>query len=213
MSGNFSFPTPRPNTNEKTKLASYLITLFVSAPLCAKEPTNCAKTQKPSENAYCYAQSYKETYKLHRNLLNNTRILLIQADRYFAEKNYDEASDAYSEAWANSPNVYAKIRHGDAIVLSYLTTKEFHDDDFKSTGSCFPLPDFVRSINFTIEYEYETSLELNKLIKTKPLVTKAMLAETRRKTICLKAMTDKYRQAKTGCADMEELRACIVPAK
>ncbi len=193
------------------KLASCLITLCVCAHLCADARINCAETQKPPEHAYCLAQSYREESKLHPNLLINTRNLIIQANRYFAAKNYDEAIEAYDLAWANSTNVYANIRHGDAILLSHLTRKEFHEDDYKSTGNCFTAPNFVRKVNFLIENKYETSLELNKLIKTKPLVTKAMLAETRRKTICLKAMTDKYRQAKTGCADMEELRACIAP--
>ncbi len=43
-------------------------------------------------------------------------------------------------------------------------------------------------------------------------IYQVMIIETRRKTICLKP-TDKYRQAKTGCAYMEELRACIVLPK
>ncbi len=34
-------------------------------------------------------------------------------------------------------------------------------------GSWFTLPNFVRKINFLIEYEYETSLEFDKLIKVK----------------------------------------------
>ncbi len=195
------------------KLASYLITLFVSAPLCAKELIDCDVTQKPPERAYCLAKSYHKERKLYPNLLANATHSIMKGDRYFKAKNYDEASDAYDTAWVNSPNVYANIRHGDSILLSHLTTTEFLSYDFKSTSSCFPLPEFVRSIDALIADCYETSLELNKLIKTKPLVTKAMLAETRRKTICLKAMTAKYRQTKIGCADMEELRACIVPPK
>ncbi len=195
-------------------LAVFLFVAVVFSPCQAQKTINCNGLQTvPEKHAYCLLQVYKKLHKTSKQSFTFTQKLIEKGDSHFRSKNYDEASDAYDLAWSNSPNVYASIRDGDAQLLTYLTIKEFQGFDFKSTGSCFTLPNFSRTINFLIKNRYETSLELNKLIKTKPLVTKAMLAETRRKTICLKAMTDKYRQAKTGCADMEELRACIVPPK
>jgi hypothetical protein len=53
-----------------------------------------------------------------------------------------------------------------------------------------------------------------KILKAGPPVSPAMIADAEKKSQCLTALADQYRNVTTGCVDLAKIRTCMgIPAQ
>ncbi len=192
----------------------HLICLFFfgcinAPPLWASGQIDCNALQAPPNRAWCLLQDYKALKKQGSEPFALTKKMIKEADAQFNAKNYNKAYDAYDLAWLNSPNVYAYLRQGDSSLYFFATASTFQDIEGKATGSCLLPSKMVAVIDAAIENNYETGIELAKLLKTSPPVSPAMLAAAAEKVMCLKSVANQYRKTSAACVDRRGLRACM----
>ncbi len=189
---------------------------MVSFSVHAEDALNCKVYQPdPKKHAQCMLLSYKHFIKVEPDTLADGLRLIKEGDHYFKMKEYHNAYEAYDLARINSRNPYAQIRAGDAAFAALPTIKRFRTDYGKVTGACFTTDSFIgMANNFTTNY-WETGLELAKILKIPPKVTKTMVADVKRKITCMRALAEHYKQTKPACVDVAKVDACYtgIPAK
>ncbi len=190
-----------------------LVTLFggilVVPLLHAQTTVDCNHIHPPKENVICIKNDYEKMVKNLPDVIALGPKLIKDGDRYFKKKNYFKAFKAYDLAYSNMPNAYSYLRKGDVIFLSVATGTDFRDENGKATGACLLPGKFVWTVDGAVMEEYQTGIELYKILKAGPPVSDAMLADAQKKSQCLTALADQYRQVKTGCVDLAKVRSCM----
>ena len=189
---------------------------IVSFSVHAEDTLNCKIPQpEPKQQAQCMLLDYKHAIKVDPDTLADALREIKKGDHYFKLKDFDNAYEAYDLARINARHPYANIRQGDAVIAAIAPTKKFITDYGKVTGACFTPDQFIGVAgNITTNY-WETGLELAKILKIPPKVTKAMAADVKRKITCMRALAEHYKQTKPACVDVAKVDACYtgIPVK
>lgn len=175
----------------------------------AEAPLDC-NIQQPTaqKHAQCRLLTYQQSRKNNPDVLAGARRKIKQGDHYFKIKDYDNAYEAYDLARINGINPYAYIRMGDTVVAPLATATEFWGDDIKENGACLTPRHFNDLVNLTLTDTWEVGAELAKILKTPPVVSRAMIAKTEKKMRCMRELAAHYNQTKPACVDLAKVDAC-----
>jgi hypothetical protein len=175
----------------------------------AEEAINCKVEQlTPKKKAKCLFFIHEKTSKKNQSLRTSAQQLIKQGDHYFKIRDFNHAYDAYDLACSNMPSAYGYIRQGDSVFAPIATKKAFWTDSKKATGACFTSEQFIGVAENIINSYWETGLELEKILKTPPRVSKAMVLDVKRKITCMRALAEHYKQTKPACVDVAKVDAC-----
>ncbi len=183
--------------------------MLVVPHLHAQATVDCKRVHPPKENVICIKAKYERMIKKFPYVISDANKLIKEGDYHFKRKNYIKAYTAYDLAHFNMPNAYSYLRSGDVTFHSIALGTEFWDENAKSTGACFLPSKFVWNVDRSVRADYQTGIELYKILKAGPPVSEAMLADAQQKSECLTALADQYRQVKTGCVDLAKVATCM----
>ncbi len=168
----------------------------------------CTIEQNPKKKAVCVKADY-DAHIGRKDSTKFTRDFLHEGDNHYSKQRYYKAYRAYDLSTAYLPSPYAYLRASESLFLAYANSKNFEDDNAKSTGHCLLPARFVDMTDDTLQQYYKVGIELAKIHRYGPPVTTAYLAEAEKRINCLEAMAAQYRAAKTGCVDVAKLQACM----
>jgi hypothetical protein len=168
----------------------------------------CTVEQNPMKKAVCVKADY-DAHKSRKDSARFTNNFLHEGNNHYSKQRYYKAYRAYDFSTAYLPSSYAYLRASESLFLAYANSKNFEDDNAKSTGSCLLPHRFTAMTDDTLQQYYKVGVELAKIHQYGPIVSPAYLAETEKRISCLEAMATQYRHEKTGCVDIAKLKACM----
>ncbi len=182
-----------------------LITIQASA----QQKIDCEQIHPPKQNVVCIKKDYELALKMNPESKKMSAELIKEGDLAFKKKQLLKAYKAYDLAKLNLANAYSFIRLGDTVLTALATGNDFRDKNGKQTGACLVPSEFIWTVDGVLNDDYETGIELAKILSAGPPVSQVMLAETEKKSICIKALAAQYRNMKTGCVDQKKISECI----
>ncbi len=175
----------------------------------AEAPLNCNMQQPTSrKEAQCLLILHNKIKHKDQELREITRRQIKKGAHYFKIKDYDNAYEAYDLARINAVNAYSYIVLGDTVVAQLAGATEFWGDDSKENGACLTPRHFNEFVDLTLTHRWEVGTELAKILKTPPVVSRAMIAKTEKKMRCMRELAAHYNQTKPACVDLAKVDAC-----